>query len=55
MGIFGPTDRPNEPITAGANIGNNAMVDSPEHVLRILYSAYPHPTIARMFNLDMNG
>jgi hypothetical protein len=46
---FGPTDRPNEPITAGVAVapGESANV---EFALRALYQQFPTPYIGRLLN-----
>ncbi len=47
-GLFGPTKRPNEPITAGAmGLPDQPMLTSDE-LLRIIYSKRPSPYIARL-------
>jgi len=56
-GAFGPTRASNEPITAGAPMGEgpgpsagqqNPLMNDPDMMLRAIYRAYPHPDIARM-------
>lgn len=53
--VFRPTDRPNEPITAGLPIGpgpgpETGMLDpgDPDVILQALYKILPHPEIARL-------
>ena len=50
--VFGPTQRPNEPITAGVGIGagSGPMVEpnDPMLLLQAMYSVLPHPAIARL-------
>lgn len=47
QGAFGPTERPNEPITAGV-IGEQGGEPDTENVLRALYEQYPSSYIARL-------
>lgn len=50
-GIFQPTRRPNEPITAGANVGPGAgqqapmLEEDPDMFLRAVAMKFPHPDI----------
>jgi hypothetical protein len=46
--VFGPTARPNEPVTAGLRSGPAILGDDPDVVLRALYRLFPHPDIARL-------
>lgn len=46
--VFGPSTRPNEPVTAGLRSGPAIMGDDPDAVLRALYQLFPHPDIARL-------
>ena len=52
--VFGPSDYPGEPITAGVNVGAGpgapqvGQPDDPDLILQILWSIYPHPEIARL-------
>lgn len=50
---FGPTRRPNEPITAGVNMGPGvgAMPDfrnDPDIALQVMASVFPHPAIYQL-------
>lgn len=53
-GVFGPTSRPGEPISAGAPVGPGpgptqpAFEEDPDIFLRAVYSRFPHPDIARL-------
>jgi len=52
-GAFGPTGRPNEPITAGAALGPGPgappeMEPDPDMLLRAMYRKYPHPDLERL-------
>ena len=49
-GVFGPTERPNEPLAAPSGM-ENPMANDPQATLRLLYSVMPHPNIRRL--LDM--
>ena len=51
-GVFGPTERPGEPATAGMMTSGSAVSQAPEEALRILYSRFPHPTIARLLSVQ---
>lgn len=51
--IFAPTDRPNEPITAGAAAGagptqRGLLPDDPAMFLRAVYLQYPSPGLRRL-------
>jgi hypothetical protein len=51
--VFGPSGRPNEPITAGVPFGagpGQPMVDAedPDLLLQALFGVLPHPEIARL-------
>jgi len=54
--VFGPSARPGEPVTAGAQLGPGVsppMMEEPTPVdpdllLRRLYRLYPHPGILRL-------
>jgi hypothetical protein len=56
VGVFGPTQRPNEPNNAmpNAQLANPAAA-SPQAALRVLYSKYPHPAIARLIDWSASG
>ena len=48
---FAPTERPNEPITAGLRGAPSTpqyLPPDPDELVRILYSIYPHPDIGRL-------
>lgn len=52
-GVFGPTERPEQPPTAGAPFGpgrtpSNPVPDDPNVMLRAIYEVYPHPDIYRL-------
>lgn len=48
--MFGPTGRPDEPMTAGLEDGMSGMMNEqdPDLVLRAMYQMFPHPAIARL-------
>lgn len=48
-GIFGPTQRPSEPNTAGLDPYQNLPSDT-DYLLRLMYTMYPHPDLARLIN-----
>jgi hypothetical protein len=48
--VFGPTERPSEPLSAGLRAGP-ILPDDPDVLLRALYGIYPHPDILRLMNL----
>lgn len=63
LGVFGrPTDRPDEPITAGVNFGDGmnaiqAGINNPPRVedpvlerLRVIYSSYPNDELADLID-----
>jgi len=69
-GSFGPltrpTERPNEPITTGANIGEGPTAAqlglpsafggaSPVDEIRALYEMYPNPDLAALLESAING
>jgi hypothetical protein len=45
---FGPTQRPNEPMTAGLGQEGLYSPDDPDLPIRIMYQLYPHPSLARL-------
>lgn len=45
-GVFGPTERPDEPVTAGAEPA--AVELSVDDMLGIIYANFPHPGILRL-------
>jgi hypothetical protein len=51
-GLWDPTERPNEPITAGSVEGGNQMATGhyPDMVLEILYKKWPSPWIAGLMD-----
>jgi hypothetical protein len=51
-GVFGATERPGEPPTAGMMPRGQAVAQAPEEALRIMYSRFPHPTIARLLSVN---
>lgn len=48
--VFGPTEFPNEPGTAGINRAPSVIPQDPDMLIRYLYSLYPHPAIGRLIN-----
>jgi hypothetical protein len=55
VNAFGPTDRPNEPVTAGLPFGpgytpETDIQDDPDMILRALYNVYPDPIFLQMMN-----
>ena len=46
-GVFGPTQRPGEPISTGLG-GGMIVPEDPDVLLRALWQVYPHPDIARL-------
>ena len=54
-GAFGPTQMPNEPNSAGASQEQDMMARNPQAVLRVLYSRFPHPSIARLIDWSSSG
>ena len=51
-GVFGATERPGEPATAGMMGRGQAVAQAPEEALRIMYARFPHPTIARLLSVQ---
>ena len=49
-GIFGPTQRPGEPPTAGGQPLEDPVMANTDEAIRMLYSKFPHPNIERMLN-----
>ncbi len=49
-GVFGPTERPNEPLAAPSG-AENPMANDPQAALRLLYSVMPHPNIKRLLDI----
>jgi hypothetical protein len=45
---FGPTARPNEAVTAGLDPQGLYSQDDPLMIIRVAYSLYPHPSLARL-------
>jgi hypothetical protein len=48
-GVFGPTERPNEPPTAGI-AGAQTPVPNTDDALRALYSVFPHPQLLQLIS-----
>ncbi len=52
--VFGPTDRPSEPVTEGVPVGDGSFPiegNSDTNIfLAALYSVNPHPAIAELLN-----
>ena len=46
--LTAPTNRPNEPITAGARMPDQNQMPDPDLVLRVLYDKTHNPYIARL-------
>jgi len=46
--VFGPTGRPNEPMTAG--IGDESLVspEDPDMMLKAIIEVFPHPSLQRL-------
>ena len=58
--IFGPTQRPDEPVTAGAALGAGpstlgVLPDDPVELLRILNTMFPSPGIRAMLERMSNA
>ena len=58
--IFGPTQRPNEPVTAGAALGAGpsnlgVLPDDPVELLRILNTMFPSPGLRAMLERMSNA
>lgn len=57
---FGPTERPNEPITAGMRLGPGRtpqatfLEPDPDTMLKAMYRVYPHPRIAQLMKGGRN-
>jgi len=51
-GVFGPTQRPQEPANTGLTPQGGMLDEDPDMLVRYLYSLYPHPDILRL--LDPN-
>jgi len=51
-GLWSPSQRPNEPVTAGAigAEGGQYAGTEPDMILEILYSKWPSPWIAGLMN-----
>jgi hypothetical protein len=45
---FGPTGRPNESPTAGLDPDGLYAPGDPMMIVRVAYSLYPHPSLARL-------
>jgi hypothetical protein len=53
---FGPTTRPYEDPTAGAMSPlTNPVAQNPQAALRVMYSKFPHPAIARLIDWSAWG
>ena len=55
INAFGPTERPNEPVTSGLPFGpgytpQQDIQDDPYMILRVLYNVYPDPIFLQMMN-----
>jgi len=55
INAFGPTERPNEPVTSGLPFGpgytpQQDIQDDPDMILRVLYNVYPDPIFLQMMN-----
>ena len=58
--IFGPTQRPGEPVTAGAQLGPGpsnlgVLPDDPVELLHILNTLYPSPGLRTMIERMSRG
>ena len=54
-GAFGPTQRPMENPSAGIGPNQDSIASNPQAALRILYSRFPHPSIARLIDWSSGG
>ena len=54
-GAFGPTQMPNESNMAGASQAGDMLARNPQAALRVLYSKFPHPSIARLIDWSASG
>ena len=50
LDVFRPSDRPQEDPAAGVQGEPQILNRDPDALLRILYSKFPHPDIARLIN-----
>jgi len=48
MDVFGPTSRPDEPVTAGLDQAGLMDPNNPDMMLQLIYEQFPHPSIARL-------
>ena len=55
VGVFGPTRRPMESPSAGMGPNQDAIASNPQAALRVLYSRFPHPSIARLIDWSSSG
>ncbi len=51
-GVFGPSERPGEDPNTGLMSRGQLAAENVDDYLRILYSQFPHPAIARLIQLD---
>lgn len=51
-GVFGPTERPNVPLTQGIGQRGAPPVIDPTTMLQILYEKFPSPYLARLMEND---
>jgi hypothetical protein len=56
-GMFGPSNRPAEPITAGAPQASagDPITQNPQAFLRVLATKFPHPAIQRLVDWSVTG
>ena len=48
LDAFGPTTRPNEPVTAGLENQGMMNPDDPDMMIRLIAQAFPHPSLTRL-------
>lgn len=47
-GVFGPTERPNEPPTHGMQTRGQFLAGNVDQFISMLYSQFPHPALAAL-------
>ena len=52
MDVFGPTQRPDEPVNAGLQPEGMYSEADPYMMVRLAYQVYPHPSLARLLPED---
>lgn len=48
MDVFGPTERPDESVTAGLDTAGLMNPDDPDMMLQLMYEQFPHPSLGRL-------